>query len=660
MIPDETVEEVRSAADIVEIIGEFVQLRRSGATWRGPCPFHQGKNPNFSVSPSHGSYHCFVCGESGDVFTFVRKRLGLDWPGAVKYVGEKSGIEVVEVQRQPLERDPNAPNHEALAAATEWYQAQLADEAVGAEALAYCEQRGLSVELRTRFGLGFAPRDSEGLRRHLRTLGHDDERLLEAGLLVAREGSAELRSRFRGRVMFPIHDELGRPVAFGGRAIGSEQPKYLNSPESVVFQKRRTLYGLHIAKQAMRRSGRAIVVEGYLDAIRVSASGLAEVVAPLGTALTEEQARLLVRYAREVFLVYDSDEAGLKATFRSGIALLREAAAVRVVTLPEGEDPDSFICKRGGGSEAMEQLLSEAMDLFDRQVQLLERRGWFSDLRKRRRAVDKLLPTIRAAADPLTRDLYLARLADITGLDKDGLRGELAAPAAEDRGRTQAGGARALRVEDPPPRASEASEGTPGYPGSQSGSDDGFADGFGSGAQARPDGGWRKSRFRGRRGRVDEWRATALPPRRLTNEPVELALIRAMLSDSAVVEQVAERHPPESFRDAAYRELFGTLLNAAPNDDLESIAARVSDETASVLRELTESPQLPPDATDVSLNLGKLDARLLEERINAIRVAMQTTSDRDEQDALIREHRELKSELLRLLPIVRTRTKPKR
>ncbi len=658
MIPDETVEEVRNAADIVEIIGEFVQLRRSGATWRGPCPFHQGKNPNFSVSPSHGSYHCFVCGESGDVFTFVRKRLGLDWPGAVKYVGEKSGIEVVEVQREPQERDPNAPNHEALAAATEWYQAQLANEATGAEALAYCEQRGLGVELRTRFGLGFAPRDSEGLRRHMRTLGHDDERLREVGLLVAREGSAELRPRFRGRVMFPIHDELGRPVAFGGRAIGSEQPKYLNSPESVVFHKRRTLYGLHIAKQAMRRSGRAIVVEGYLDAIRVSASGLAEVVAPLGTALTEEQARLLVRYAREVFLAYDSDEAGLKATFRSGIALLRESAAVRVVTLPEGDDPDSFIRRRGGGSEAMEQLLSEAMDLFDRQVQLLERRGWFSDLRKRRRAVDKLLPTIRAAADPLTRDLYLARLADITGLDKDGLRDEMASPVAEGRGRTQAA-ARPSRVEDPPSRAPEAPESVADYSGPQAGSGEGFPDGFGSGSSASPGGGWRKGRFRGRRGRVDEWRATALPPRRLTNEPAELALIRAMLADSSVVEQVAERHPPESFRDAAYRELFGTLLNAAPNDDLESIAARVSDETASVLRELTESPQLPPDATDVSLNLGKLDARLLEERINAIRVAMQATSDRDEQDALIREHRELKSELLRLLPIVRTRTKPK-
>ena len=216
-------------------------------------------------------------------------------------------------------------------------------------------------------------------------------------------------------------------MGFGGRAMGDEQPKYLNSPESPVFQKRRTLYGLHTAKQAMRRAQRAIIVEGYLDAIRLTLAGVEEVVAPLGTALTEEQARLLVRYASEIFLLYDSDEAGQKATFRSGMELLREKAAVRVVTLPDGEDPDSFV--RAEGRAAMESQLSQAIDVFDRQVQLLERRGWFSDLRRSRRAVDKLLPTIRAASDPLTRDLYLARLADVTGLDKAALQAE--APETE-------------------------------------------------------------------------------------------------------------------------------------------------------------------------------------------------------------------------------------
>ncbi|MFN5202430.1 MAG: DNA primase, partial [Gemmatimonas sp.] len=422
MIADETVERVRQAADIVEVIGEFVPLKRSGGTWRGPCPFHQGKNPNFSISPSHGSYHCFVCHESGDVFTFIRKRLGLDWPSAVKYIGEKVGIEVVDTPRRAQAPDPNAPNYEALAAAAEWFQGQLRDEQTGRPAREYLESRALDPHAWHRFGLGFAPRDPQALRRHLHALGVDDARQLECGILVHRDGEGEPRIRFRGRVMFPIQDELGRYVGFGGRAMGDEQPKYLNSPESSVFQKRRTLYGLHTAKQAMRRVERAIVVEGYLDAIRLSLAGLEEVVAPLGTALTEEQAHLLTRYTANVFLLYDSDEAGQKATFRSGLELLRARASVQVVSLPDGEDPDSFVHEHGRAG--MEAQLGQAIDLFDRQVQLLERRGWFTDLRHRRTAIDKLLPTIRAAKEPLTRDMYLARLADVTHVDKATLSAE--------------------------------------------------------------------------------------------------------------------------------------------------------------------------------------------------------------------------------------------
>lgn len=625
MIPDEIVEQVRSAADIVEIVGEFVPLRRSGGTWRGPCPFHQGKNPNFSVSPSHGSYHCFVCQESGDVFTFVRKRLGLDWPDAVKYVGEKVGIEVIDTPRRAPMQDPNAPNHEALAAAAEWFQQQLLDEQAGREARAYLAQRGLDAAAWQRFGLGFAPRDAQALRRYLHSLGYDDARLLEAGLLALREGETEPRGRFRGRVMFPIHDEIGRPVGFGGRAMGDDQPKYLNSPESPVFQKRRTLYGLHTAKQAMRRAQRAIVVEGYLDAIRLTLAGIEEVVAPLGTALTEEQARLLVRYASEIFLLYDSDEAGQKATFRSGMELLREKAAVRVVSLPDGEDPDSFV--RAQGRAAMEAQLSQAIDVFDRQVQLLERRGWFSDLRRSRRAVDKLLPTIRAASDPLTRDLYLARLADVTGLDKAALQAE-----TPESGPPEA---------PPPERGFE--EGPPApLP------------------EPAPEPGARAP-WKGRRGKQGpEWKATAIPPRPRTDEPVERALVRAMLLERGVAERVAERHPPASFRSASYRELFDVLLNAPFDEDLEQIAMRLSEESLRVLRDLTEGSPFLPEGADIALSLDKLDARVLERRIDAILDAMLRTDDRTEKDALMRERLELELELRRLLPIRSPRTKPRR
>lgn len=628
MIPDDIVEQVRTAADLVEIISEYVPLKRSGGTWRGPCPFHQGKNPNFSVSPSHGSYHCFVCHEKGDVFTFVRKRLGLDWPAAVKYVGEKVGIEVVDTPRRAQPPDPNAPNHEVLAAAAEWFARQLQDPDVGQEARGYLTSRGLDDAARERFALGFAPRDPQLLRRYLHALGFDDARQLEAGLLLVREGETEPRGRFRGRLMFPIQDELGRHVAFGGRAMGDDTPKYLNSAESVVFQKRRTLYGLHTAKQAMRRAERAIVVEGYLDAIRLVLAGIEEVVAPLGTALTEEQAQLLSRYAGEVFLLYDSDEAGQKATFRSGLELLRAKVAVRVVSLPDGEDPDTFV--RAQGRAALEARLSEAIDLFDRQVQVLERRGWFVDLRQRRRAVDKLLPTIRAAQDPLTRDLYLARLADVTHLDKGTLATE--ADATPDQGVRR--GRTAVVLTSPSYEAPVADDAPP--------PDESFT----------PTQGGARNTWKPRRGKAagPEWRATPAPPRVRADEPVERALVRAMLADRVVAEQVAERHPPDTFRHPVYRELFAALLNASAEEPLDQLTERLSDDAVRVLVQLTEGTPVGPEGADLPWFLDRLDARQLEARVDAIREAMPQAS-REEYDALMKERLELEAEMRRLKPV---------
>lgn len=653
MIADETVERVRQAADIVEVISEFVPLKRSGGTWRGPCPFHQGKNPNFSVSPSHSSYHCFVCHESGDVFTFVRKRLGLDWPSAVKYIGEKVGIEVIDAPRRAQAPDPNAPNHEALAAAAEWFQKQLREEDTGRAAREYLQSRELDPHAWHQFGLGFAPRDAQALRRYLHSLGHDDARQIEAGLLVVREGESEPRVRFRGRVIFPIHDELGRHVGFGGRAMGDDQPKYLNSPESPVFQKRRTLYGLHTAKQAMRRVSRAIVVEGYLDAIRLSLAGIEEVVAPLGTALTEEQAQLLTRYATSVFLLYDSDEAGQKATFRSGLELLRAKATVHVVSLPDGEDPDTFV--RTHGRAAMEAQLGDAIDLFDRQVQLLERRGWFADLRHRRTAIDKLLPTIRAAKEPLTRDMYLARLSDATKVDKSTLSAEADAlpepgmrrlPARLPSGAT--GGYH--EGDEPPPMDGPPPE----YTG------DGGME-YGEPAPLPPPASEQRPAWTPRkRGykQGPEWQATNIPPRPRRDEPVERALVRAMLVDRGVAERVAERHPPAVFRDARYRELFDVLLHAPLDDDLEQIADRLTPEALRLLRELTEAGGFDVVAADIGLNLSKLDVRVLEARVDELREGMRTAT-REEHDALMRERLVLEAEIRRLMPMRSPRGKHK-
>ncbi|HEU5175638.1 MAG TPA: CHC2 zinc finger domain-containing protein, partial [Gemmatimonadaceae bacterium] len=265
MIPNETVDRVRDAADAVEIIGEQVKLRRVGTSFRGPCPFHGGKNPNFSVNPRTNAYHCFKCGESGDVFSFVQKRLGLDFVEAVKYVGARAGVDVVEVETRREEKDAREPMWELNAAAAEFFQRALWDDPASAPARDYLASRTLSREVAERFGIGFAPWEGERLREHLAALGYDDAAQLEVGLLLKREseggGEAVVRPRFRGRLMFPIHDAQGRVIAFGGRVIGKGEPKYLNSPESPVFIKGRTLYNLHRARAAARRDERAIVVE---------------------------------------------------------------------------------------------------------------------------------------------------------------------------------------------------------------------------------------------------------------------------------------------------------------------------------------------------------------------------------------------------------------
>ena len=464
MIPDEVVEQVSQAADIVAIIGEHVKLKKTGSVWRGPCPFHQGTNANFSVMP-RGGYTCFVCGEKGSVFTFVQKRLGMSFVEAVKYVGAKSGIEVQEVQRKREGPDPREPLWELHGTVSEYFQRQLWDAPEGAEARAYLASREVSRATAERFGLGYAPRDGQALRAHLAGLGVPEERTLAAGLLVQRD-DGDIRPRFRDRLMFPILEQGGKTVGFGGRLLGPGEPKYLNSAESEIFSKGKLLYNLGNARNAIRREDRVILVEGYFDALRLVDAGVEHVVAPMGTALADGQAELLARFTTHAVLLYDSDGPGQKATFRAADILLAKGFEVRVVTLPEGEDPDTFV--RAKGLAGIAPLIDQAMDVFDRKVQLLQRAGWFNDLQHKRRALDRLLPTIRAASDPITRDLYLARAADAAGIAREVLLQELhavrrgtrttgAPPGRGSAGRgTAASGDAALRDADAPPPGDDA------------------------------------------------------------------------------------------------------------------------------------------------------------------------------------------------------------
>jgi len=432
MIPDDVIEQVREAADLVGIIGEHVELKRTGADYRGPCPFHGGTHRNFAVIPKKGMFYCFVCHEAGDVFTFFMKKLGMDYPSAVREVARRTGITIPE--RGPSGPDPRDPLFAAAAAAHDWFAAQLRESAEGEVARAYLASRDVSPETAGVLGLGYAPRAKVFLDA-MHVLGLKDEVLLEAGLLHRRDDGT-LAPRFRGRLLFPIHDLRGRPVAFGGRILGEGEPKYLNSPDTPIFHKGQLLYNLHGAKHAIRQAERAVLVEGYFDVLRVSLAGIEEVVAPLGTGLTADQAALLQRHTAHVVLLYDSDDAGLRATFRAGDELLRHRLRVSVATLPEGEDPDTIVCR--AGAPALEQILKDAVDVFERKIQILERKGFFGTLPGRRRALDRLLPTIRAAADPITRELYLTRAAEAAKVRRDVLERDV---AGRDEGRREPGSA---------------------------------------------------------------------------------------------------------------------------------------------------------------------------------------------------------------------------
>ncbi|HEY5545183.1 MAG TPA: DNA primase [Gemmatimonadaceae bacterium] len=535
MIPDEEVERVREAADIVGIIGESVTLKRAGTTFRGPCPFHQGRNPNFSVDPRRRIYHCFKCGESGDVFTFLRKRYGMDWPTSVRHVAERSGVVIREVTTRREGPDPREAVWEVNAAAEDWFRRTLRDDASGNPAREYLAQRDVGLDTADRFGLGFAPRDGS-LSAQLATLGFDDARQLEAGLLVKRDDSDAVRPRFRGRLMFPIYDTSGRVAGFGGRVIGAGEPKYLNSPETIAFSKGRMLYGLNWARNAIRRADRVLLVEGYFDLVRLVVAGIEEVIAPLGTALTTEQALLIARHSKNAFLVYDSDKAGLKATFRAADELLRHGASVRVVTLPPGEDPDTFARKTG--REGIERCLASAVDVIERKIQLLERGGWFADLHKRRRAIDHLLPTIRATVDPVTRDMYLGRVSEATGVDRQVLTAEA---DATDRGERQA----------PPVRQESSRRTAPRAPREP--------------APAAP-------------------RAT----RRGAGTSAERELVRVMLTSRALIERISERIGPGEFRDDRYREIFERLAAVGPDAVMGDVAAGLAAPSVTVLEALLE------------------------------------------------------------------------
>jgi DNA primase len=364
-VDQNVIDEVKSRNDIVDIVSLYVTLRKTGKNYVGVCPFHQEKTPSFTVAPDKQMFYCFGCHASGDVVSFIMKRENKAFYEALKSLADRAGIELPQTGSTPAENvamKRRQAIYDSLSRAAEFYTKTL-KEAQGKAALDYLLGRGITLETIDKFGLGYSPDAWDELAKTLRSKGFNEDVAVAAGLVMKRQKGTGVYDRFRNRVMFPIKDVRGRVIGFGARALDDSQPKYLNSPETEVFSKGRGLFALNMAREAARAERFIVVVEGYMDAISAHQAGVGQVVASLGTALTQDQAKQLAQISREVVLAYDSDSAGQEATLR-GIEVLRtQGVSVRVCEVAEGKDPDEFI--RARGSDAFRQLLKSAPSIVE-------------------------------------------------------------------------------------------------------------------------------------------------------------------------------------------------------------------------------------------------------------------------------------------------------
>ena len=422
-IPTQTIEQIAAANDIVEVIGSYFPLKRAGASFKALCPFHQEKSPSFNVSPQRQSFHCFGCGVGGSVFRFVMDYEHLDFPSAVKKLAARAGITVIEERSADGSDDRQHETRRTLlqlhAEAAEWFHGNLLKREWAKPARDYLKQRGIDRKVAANWQIGFAPESWDTFLNWAKERGYRRAEILQSGLVKPRDEDrpeGEVYDRFRGRIMFPICNDVGEVIAFSGRVLGSdaETAKYLNSPETPLFRKGNVLFGLHKTKRALIDARSAIVCEGQLDLITLFEAGITNVVAPQGTAFTEQQARILKRFVEQVVLCFDADAAGQKAAERSLESLLQNDLVVRIAEMPAGEDPDSIV--RRDGKEAFEQRISEARDFFDYWI---EREAGATDLAamgSKMQLARKMAETVARVHDPIMRAEVASRVSARIGV----------------------------------------------------------------------------------------------------------------------------------------------------------------------------------------------------------------------------------------------------
>ncbi len=581
-IPEEIVERVKVEANIVDVISDYVRLRRTGKNWLGLCPFHDDKKPSFNVEPVRGIYKCFACGKGGNIFTFLMELNGWTFPETVRSLAQNLGIEIPE---EPRDRQQYG-EHERLAGAVRdaarfFYQTYRSDAGLAAQA--YFKKRGLSDETIVRFGLGYSPDEWETLFKRLSDSGYTPQELEHAGLVIKREGRPGWYDRFRGRTMFPILTATGRVVGFGARRMKEDpdQPKYLNSSESPIYQKSRVLYGLFQAKEAIRKQGLALMVEGYMDVISLHQAGVQTAIATCGTAIAPEHAELISRYCSRVVLVFDSDQAGQNATERGIDVLLRKGIDVGVLRLPDGEDPDTFIQKYG--PKEFQSRVDRSISFLEFRVGLMKQSGDFDAPERLADSIRAIVSTIALIPDALKRELYVQKIASDHHISETLLLQELERAVGN---RTEV----ARRRRDLLPSA----------PASTSVQGDAPAAAIEALPSVLEEGSVRL--------------APTLPGKPLTLDQLpaaEVGLLEVLLQgDPQMLEHVFARIDPDDFVHPVTRELVGVVLGHYVNQRSFSIDELVLEEMAPELRDLVTLLAISRES--ISSYWSKADPNMIE------------------------------------------------
>ncbi len=411
-IAEEKIQEIREATDIVELISHYVTLKKKGKSFMGLCPFHTEKTPSFSVDPVRGFYHCFGCGAGGNVFTFMMQMERISFPEAARSLAEKAGIQIPVYQKDDQQLKEIETLYRLNQFAAEFFQKYLHHTAEGERALNYLLKRQFNHETIEKFKIGYAPNSWNQLLKEAGKATIRPESLQDAGLVIVKNEGEGYYDRFRNRLMFPIFSPSGRVIGFGGRKIneGDPGPKYLNTPETQIYQKSRALYGLHQSISGIRRENRVLLVEGYTDLMRLHQCGLDFGVATSGTALTEDQAKMLVRYAKNATMVFDSDLAGFNAALRGIDILVGTGLHVQIITLPEGYDPDGFL--RDQGCEAMERFLNSALNFIDFRINRLRETRQLQTHSQKAEAIRTILTTVAKMNDSLERNFVIKDVAE--------------------------------------------------------------------------------------------------------------------------------------------------------------------------------------------------------------------------------------------------------